>query len=144
MSTDVPVGINPGMRELVGGSVDAAFTSLGQMFAEIGARTEPYFPLAALEAVWLQALVVFALVVACFGYRRNLVRLGTLLRRTGSEAATPGISWPSGQQEISGAGSSVREIGLNLTGTVIVCYLAVSACVGVVNLYAWMFLAIGG
>lgn len=129
--------------------MDASFTSLADIIGQIAAWAEPYFPLGALETVWLQVLLSGALVYVCIYGRRNLTHFGTFLRRSDSEAAatevTPAKATAAvGHRKASTAANRAGELSVNLAGTFIGCYALISAFIGILNIYAWVLLAISG
>lgn len=127
--------------------LDATLTSMGEMLGQMAAWAEPYFPLGAIEAVWLQALLAVVIFTVCMHYRRDLTHLGTLLRRADSELATQDITAPAApieHREAAATGHRVSEVSLNFTGTLVGGYALMSVGVGLMNVCAWVFVAIGG
>lgn len=124
--------------------LDASFTSMGEMLGELAEWAEPYFPLGAVEAVWLQATLVGVLVAACMYYRRAFTHPGTLLGRADSEAAATDATAAIGHRKATAVAHRAGELSLNVAGTLAGSYALVSAFVGILNIYAWIFLAIGG
>lgn len=132
-------------RELFRTILDASFTSMGEMLGQMAAWAEPYFPLgAAVEAVWLQATLVGVLVAACMYYRRDFTYPGTLLRRADSEAAATDATAAIGHRKATAVAHRAGELSLNVAGTLAGSYALASAFIGILNIYAWIFLGIGG
>ncbi len=124
--------------------LDATLTSMGEMLGQMAAWAEPYFPLGAIEVIWLQAMLAGALIYVCMYGRRNLTHLGTLMKRADSGDATGDGAAIIGQRKPSTVANLVGELSLNLAGTLAGGYALISAFIGVLNIYSWMFLAIGG